>query len=209
MTSRRAFGFLIAFLVPLAIKVEASTLQITINIYNDAILQERALLKAQQEAARIFKKAGIEARLINCKTLKPGQTPDPSCLLPMSPTHLSLRIVPWKPPLEDSSFGVAFLSNSSTSTYSDVFYPLIDDLCRDFEANRSLVLGDVMAHEIGHLLLGHAHSLAGIMRPKWRSQELEQVAHGTLLFTADQARIIRARLIDTTPRELSEHTSLH
>ena len=45
------------------------------------------------------------------------------------------------------------------------------------------MLGSVMAHEIGHLLLGsHAHAISGIMRGHWESGELHQIAMGTLRF---------------------------
>lgn len=114
----------------------------------------------------------------------------------MSQTHLALRIVPFAEAEGDSGLGVAFLAENEPGIYSDVFYPSIEKLCRNFEVNISLVLGGVMAHEIGHLLLGtHAHTPTGIMCPRWGAQELDRVGKGTLLFTDAQAQKIRARLM--------------
>ena len=49
------------------------------------------------------------------------------------------------------------------------------------------VLGIVMAHEIGHLLLGFgAHSSAGIMSGRWGKFEMDLVAAGLLGFTKDR-----------------------
>jgi hypothetical protein len=141
----------------------------------------------------------VDAQWISCKGLTPEQVPNPSCLLPMSRTHLSLSIVPFQQDAEGSCLGVAFLSENQPGVYADVFYPSIERLFRDYGTNRSLVLGDVMAHEIGHLLLGtNAHFTIGIMRPRWRYEELEEVEKGTLLFTDTQAHAIRTRLMAVT-----------
>jgi hypothetical protein len=52
----------------------------------------------------------------------------------------------------------------------------------------------VMAHEIGHMLLGsHAHAISGIMRGHWESSELHQIAMGTLLFLPLQEQRMRLR----------------
>jgi hypothetical protein len=58
-----------------------------------------------------------------------------------------------------------------------------------------LLLGATMAHEIGHLLLGRdAHSLNGVMAPRFRRREMEMAARGELRFTDDQMKRIRAAL---------------
>ena len=44
----------------------------------------------------------------------------------------------------------------------------------------------VLAHEIGHLLLGPAHSLNGIMSGKWNSQDLLRIAN--IRITSGRAR---------------------
>jgi hypothetical protein len=47
------------------------------------------------------------------------------------------------------------------------------------------LLGSVLAHEIGHLLLGTtAHSREGVMRPDFRKPEIDKAAQRQLLFTA-------------------------
>jgi hypothetical protein len=53
----------------------------------------------------------------------------------------------------------------------------------------------VMAHEIGHLLLGrNSHSVSGIMRGTWGSAELRAIAQGALRFTRGE----RKRLVTMT-----------
>jgi hypothetical protein len=57
------------------------------------------------------------------------------------------------------------------------------------------ILGSVIAHEMGHLLLGsNAHAISGIMRPHWESGELHRIAMGTLLFLPEESKRMRARI---------------
>ena len=56
-----------------------------------------------------------------------------------------------------------------------------------------IILGCVIAHEIGHLLLGsNSHSVSGIMQGRWERRQVRQAVTGTLLFTPEQAKLIQA-----------------
>jgi hypothetical protein len=170
--------------------------EVTINLYNDARVSESILSQAEQEAARIFQNAGVEIAWIACKPSKTRPTTAAACLSPLGLTHLALRIVPWSSHLGDSIFGSAFLTKDGDGVYCDVFYPSVEILHRDSDASLSRVLGHVMAHEIGHLLLGtNAHSAMGIMRPHWQGEELRRIGMGTLPFTMQQVRHMQARLV--------------
>lgn len=69
---------------------------------------------------------------------------------------------------------------------------------RAFAFERNLLpatlLGHVIAHEVGHILLREGHAPTGLMRAKWVEQELLQARVGRLGFTAMQGRRIRSRL---------------
>jgi hypothetical protein len=169
---------------------------VRIAIRNDARIPERVLTQAANEASRIFRQAGVDTVWIVCQSSNAGTSTQPDCLSSGDLTHLSLRIVPWSSQLGDSTFGVAFLSDAGVGVYGDVFYPLVEKLHSDCDASLSRVLGHVMAHEIGHLLLGlHSHSALGIMQPQWQGEALRRIGMGTLLFTAEQARSIREKLL--------------
>jgi hypothetical protein len=170
--------------------------QVRIAIRNDARIPERVLTQAADEASRIFRQAGVETVWVVCQSWDAGTSIQPDCLSPSDLTHLSLRIVPWSSQLGDSTFGVAFLSDEGVGVYGDVFYPLVEKLHSDCDASLSRVLGHVMAHEIGHLLLGlRSHSALGIMQPHWQGEALRRIGMGTLLFTAEQARSMREKLL--------------
>lgn len=57
-----------------------------------------------------------------------------------------------------------------------------------------LILGSIMAHKIGHLILGtSSHFSEGIMKPRWARQQINQILTGNLVFTSEQSQILRAR----------------
>ena len=94
--------------------------------------------------------------------------------------HLRVANPPCGPnraPFHDATsevFGVAFLSDEGTGCYSDVFYDRAMELHADWHVGLSDILGSVMAHELGHLLLGsNSHSPAGVMRAHWQGEELQ------------------------------------
>jgi hypothetical protein len=54
------------------------------------------------------------------------------------------------------------------------------------------VLGNVIGHEIGHLMLGsNAHSSTGIMTPHWSREFLKLAGQGLLHFTPEQCERLR------------------
>jgi hypothetical protein len=192
-------GLVSGFVCLLLFSVAAQGLpltQVRIAIRNDARIPETVLAQAVQEASRIFRQAGVDTVWIVCHSPNAGTSTQPDCLSAGDLTHLSLRIVPWSSPLGDSTFGIAFLSEGGVGVYSDVFYPLVEKLHSDFGTGLSRVLGHVMAHEIGHLLLGlRSHSALGVMQSHWQEEALRRIGMGTLLFTAEQARSMRERLL--------------
>ena len=63
---------------------------------------------------------------------------------------------------------------------------------REFE----VILGRVIAHELGHLVLGkNAHSAAGIMQARWRDQDLGFSKQAAMLFLPREAKRIRAQVL--------------
>jgi hypothetical protein len=68
----------------------------------------------------------------------------------------------------------------------------IDD--RTPHMSQGITLGDLIAHELGHLLLGTSeHSVAGIMRARWQARELQGILRPAMFFFPEQAKAIRAQ----------------
>ena len=76
-----------------------------------------------------------------------------------------------------------------------IFYPQIRAYSVELGMDASQMLGHVMAHEMGHLLLPYgAHSVTGLMRPDWDRSQVQAANRGLLTFTPAQAGLIRERL---------------
>jgi len=165
---------------------------ITIRVYSEVALSQQVLSQAEQEGTRIFREAKIETIWVNCEA---SSTPtDSRCDEAPGPRRLVLRIVPKALSAADSIFGMAFLSDNG-GVYGDVFFDSIETLHRDCGAAVARVLAHVMAHEIGHLLLGaHSHSSRGIMCASWHAQQLRMIAMGGLFFTPEQAHTMKTRI---------------
>ena len=168
---------------------------VTVDVFNDAGVAVPVLKSAELETERILESAHIKIRWRNCTPAEDAAEADPACGVLLAPADLNLRIVPGIAKENDDVFGVAFLGADGTGAYSDVFYGSVDKFNRQAHSNVGRVLGHVMAHEIGHLLLGsHAHSPWGIMCAKWRAQEVQRLEMGTLLFNAEQEKLIYSRM---------------
>ena len=77
--------------------------------------------------------------------------------------------------------------------YASVSWPQVVAAAADCDQPAVVVLGAAIAHEIGHLLLGKAHS-SGIMSPRLGCPELRRAGRGELRFLPDEARRIRYNL---------------
>ena len=63
----------------------------------------------------------------------------------------------------------------------------VERLANGRDGERGILMGHVIAHELGHLLLETPeHSVEGIMRARWGQSDLDRAAQGLLLFHPSQ-----------------------
>lgn len=168
--------------------------QVTVSVYDDARVSDETLARGEGEAAKIFSRAGLEVKWLNCTATQRdgcGAAQDDVG----SGVHLDLRITPKTPgSLSDIAFGVAYLGSDGSGRYGDVFWKRVMDLEKNSKGDVALLLGSVMAHEMGHLLLGsNAHAVSGIMRGQWEHGELRRIGMDSLLFLPEQGKRMRER----------------
>jgi hypothetical protein len=86
--------------------------------------------------------------------------------------------------------GYALIADGFDS-FASVFLHRAIDLEGGHLATRSAILGAMLAHEIGHLLMDQAdHSKIGLMRGSWTNEDLRTIARGRMGFTKEQGRLI-------------------
>lgn len=167
--------------------------QLLVFVYNHARVSTEIVLDAEKEASRVFRGLSLEVTWVNCWTRHTDST---TGLEPMTSTRLFVGIVPRAVKLSDAVFGVAFLGSDGNGRYADVFFESVRRLrAEEPDVGEGRVLAYVMAHEIGHLLLGsNAHSEMGIMKPRWSAVELRKIEMGKLTFTRTECEKIHRRL---------------
>ena len=170
-----------------------STVQI--SVYNDAGLKPGTIRSAEEEAAAVFRRAGIEAEWKNCPSEDISARVSKPCGQAAYPTKLVLRIEKQPRGLVPEAFGVAYLSQDGQGAYCDVFVEPMEDLQKTFPVSLDSILGHVAAHEIAHLLMGpHSHSPNGLMRAQWNSHTIEELRRGSLGFNSAQSIAMTDRL---------------
>ena len=186
--------WVVASLVALPIVAEGrETEQIVVSVFNRAGANPAAVRAAEEMAARIYEQVGVSIAWRNCRT---QAEPEPErCEAATDHRQLVLNIEHQPRTLVADAFGVAFLGNDGWGTFCDVFYDRILELHRDGRASEETILGMVMAHELGHLLLGsNSHSDTGIMRPKWQSENFLAPFFEVTKFSRQQVQKISDRL---------------
>jgi len=88
----------------------------------------------------------------------------------------------------------AYVFYDRVKTFSDTLEPIPNS------KSVGVVLGHVIAHELGHLLIpGNAHTPVGIMRGEWDYKQWKMAAAGTLLFDPAQAKLMRDQFQAQSP----------
>jgi hypothetical protein len=172
------------------------TADVTISVYDYANVSTELLAAAEEDARRIFLQAGVETLWATC--LPKPQKVQPSDCQTVDATHLMLKILPRaiSGQARDRSdvLGTALVDEKGIGYYAYVFYDSVRRVAEERRLGHAL-LGDVLSHEIGHLLLGsNSHSVSGIMSAHWYGDELRRISQASMLFTSNQSRVLRDRL---------------
>lgn len=170
-----------------------------VSVFNDAGVGTSVLTRAEARASHVLGQTGITVQWLNCSPA-PGPAPDqfqaPSlCSSIAFPAHLSVRIVSGPHSLGEDAFGQSFLDASGVGAYSNVYYGRLAASSAAGLLREEELLGYVIAHELGHLLLGpNSHSPAGVMCARWSPDQLRLAARASLFFSPQQGATIRSRL---------------
>lgn len=172
---------------------------LSIMMKNYSSLNSSTLQEAEEATSAIFWKAGVTTRWIDGDAK--GDAPSKVCcpVSEMVVTILSEHMAQ-RGGLPKKAMGLA-PGAGPDRTLVYIVYNRVDTLFRSqFEpttidgvgiAARSQILGCVIAHELGHVLLNlEGHTETGIMRGEWNSADLVDIEYGRLLFSKDQAQLM-------------------
>jgi hypothetical protein len=180
--------------VGLAARIDASRgpeIVVVLHVTDGARVSAGVLAEAEQQAALVYHAAGVRA----VWTDGHASTAEPDGAFHVDVVLLSKEQVVEKCQLEEIAEQV-FGRAARPDRRAYIFYNRIFDHARLTRSSVARLLGAVIAHEVGHLLLpAFSHSTIGIMRAHWEGRLVHVPS-----FTADQGTTIRTMLAAATAK---------
>jgi hypothetical protein len=179
---------------------------VTVRIYDGFGLPVDDITAARAEADRILREAGIEPVWLHCSAVaEQWRGSRARCEMGVGPDEIVVRLLRSSPPDSASGrvpLGEALIDREAhTGSLATVFADRVATTSDRAGANPRGVLGRVIAHEIGHLLLGsNQHAAHGVMRAIWTDLELRRALGLEWHFSASEARRMHAGIVERAER---------
>lgn len=168
---------------------------LTIAVRNYATVSAPDLYDSLQRATRVLRRAGIEPEWVH-----PSMDPEsPTHHLPAPALFLNLLAKNKEPRSRLSPcLGYAIIPGGGVPGYiANVFEGRVRSFANRHGISFAAILGHVIAHEVGHLLLDNGrHAVIGIMKSFWLVEDRKFLAQGTLNFTPKEAADMRRNLLN-------------
>jgi hypothetical protein len=169
---------------------------ITIRIYDYAHVPPQFIEEAQEQVTDVYAAIGVQTewaqtvRPTEPRMYSPERDPGELLINILSPA-MSRRMA-----VAEETVGLAAVTLFDGGTIAYVLFDRISEVAITSATSPATVLGVVIAHELGHLLLPHgSHSRTGLMRPKLNAGDFKVVNRRQLKFTPAQVHSIH-RLIN-------------
>jgi hypothetical protein len=187
--------------------VDESTAGVPVNvwIYDGFGVTLDDITAARAEADAILRRAGIAPVWFHCGLVdRNWQDPRDRCKSGVGPDEIFVRVLRSSRLGEDHRvpLGEAQVDTQGHRGWiATVFADRVARTSNRAGANARGVLGRVIAHEIGHLLIGTSHhSRKGLMRAVWTDLELRRSIGLEWRFSASEARSMRAGIARRSQR---------
>ncbi len=167
------------------------------NVFNEANLGRSVLRPAENGASWLLSSLCVAIRWSHCT--EPTASTRAQCDVPGGSIEIHLLPSPLGAAGEDA-LGLALVPWQHTAAYLS---RIRETAARNSTAiDVPILLGYVMAHEIGHVLLGsNAHASSGVMAGNFTRRDLKAASQRRLRFTAGDRNAARARHLAVLQRQ--------
>jgi hypothetical protein len=171
---------------------EASSATLVVRLYNTAAVPVENMQAAREAARSILNDTGLSVDFRNCG----------SCDGPLRPSEVVVRVIAapaFNLALHPEAYGVTYVVRETNRGWlATVFSDRIAAAAVRAGVDPGVLLGRVIAHEVGHLLLGCGyHGGTGVMRAEWTDAELMRADRDWRFSPSEAARM--NGVIDTRP----------
>lgn len=180
-------------------RLRVHTERLTILVQDMAETDPDIVAGAVETARRILADAGVDADWFVCPNAPQAADRPAACGAQPGPWALRMRLISDVKarllPLAENNFGVALPGKAGAlGSLAYVFAERTQSHARRIKVAESVLLGHMLAHELGHLLLGESsHAASGIMTARFKARHLQAVGQGGIGFFEAQARAMRAQ----------------
>jgi hypothetical protein len=164
-------------------------LAVIVRTYDTVGLPDGELTRARQRAEAALNAIDIEPIWRLCRAAV--------CLSQPLPNEIQIRIVTSTRWSEPGSLGFSAIDVSRhAGTLGTVYADRVEAMAAAASVERGALLGNVIAHEIGHVLLGTTgHARSGLMRATWWLPELQRSSPLDWRFSRQEGSEMRRQLI--------------
>jgi len=176
-----------------------------VAICNASGLPETVVSHAQKEIVLVFSAAGADISWVACVDVSTAKAELGNQLfvvrlLRSGPSSTSRNVAL-------DTMGRAYTNERGAGYLADAYMPSINVCAEHNGVDRASLLGLVISHELGHLLLGPGHVPSGLMYGTWKSHEIEAIRKRWLRFDRQQASIIQRELEKRAEEAKVEHAT--
>ena len=166
---------------------------VTLMLDARARIRPDEVARATVEVTRILGAIGVHVHWIPSSATSTNRPDDR--LEPVFTIHVIVLARTDRPDADALPLGLTPPATTPCGADIVIFKEHVDEFARAHGRPIPLILGLVLAHEIGHALLPKpAHTSVGIMQAPWDHETMTQASDPGLRFTAQQGALIRARL---------------
>ena len=171
--------------------------KMAVSVCNPGQLPGAVVTRAEEQASVVFRAIDVEVVWVAC-----GE--GAAAAEAAHERRFEIRLRNDAPPkmagpTSLDAMGRAYVPEKGAGFMADAYYRSVQLVAGANNSDASALLGCVISHEIGHLLLGPGHVPYGIMRAAWKPQDVDAARKRSLKFNVVQGTRIRTALKADTP----------
>lgn len=166
--------------------------RMTVSVCTRGNLRPKVIQAAEAQAETLFRSADIEIGWAECEAGPEGDAAAREHWFTVRLRSGTPFITPDPGALD--TLGEAFLTEENVGYIVEVYYQAVHTLAINKQVDLTTLLGYVIAHELGHLLLGPGHAEQGLMRRSWDLRDLVAIRQCCLKFSPAEGVRMRCML---------------
>jgi hypothetical protein len=165
--------------------------RLNVSVCNLGGLPESDVVRAEAEVEAVFRPVDVQIEWKTCEEYRARG--------PAGRAWFLIRLRNDKPPVMRSAssldaMGRAYIAESGEAYLADAYFKAVQKLAGAHDADADALLGFVIAHELGHLLLGEGHVPDGVMQAQWGGAAVKALERRWLQFNPAQRERIQSKL---------------